>query len=137
VRQFSYLVLAGYEILRLGRVGWVDVPHPIGLGDVTTVYVIVQFVVLVNLDTRKNNIFIPPVYLVSKIKLKNSSAYKNDIENIKKCTHPPEVFSVGRLGDLIFGINFTHQWPETRATRNVTSAPDALHLKQSCPAVSK
>jgi hypothetical protein len=61
-RQFSYLVLAGYEILRLGRVGWVDVPHPIGLGDVTTVYVIVQFVVLVNLDASKSKIFIFPVF---------------------------------------------------------------------------
>lgn len=45
----TYLILAGYEVLRLGRISRVHVTHPVGSGCVVAVYVVVQLIFFIHL----------------------------------------------------------------------------------------
>ena len=49
------LVLAGDEVLRLGRVGRIDVAHPVGLGRVVAVNVVKHLAVVVHLKRKEEN----------------------------------------------------------------------------------
>ena len=53
VKVNVHLVLAGDEVLRLGRVGRIDVSHPVGLGRVVSVDVVKDFAVVVHLGGER------------------------------------------------------------------------------------
>jgi len=50
VKVNVHLVLAGDQVLRLGRIGRIDVAHPVGLGSVVAIDVIKHFAIVVHLN---------------------------------------------------------------------------------------
>lgn len=118
VKVNVHLVLAGDQILRLGRIGRIHVAHPVGLGRVVSVDVIKHFAVVVHLQ----------VYDLDS-NVTNNSVLETKTKRKRK-TYPPKVFTIGVFWNVILGVNVADERTESRTAGDVIAAPHSQHIRQ-------
>lgn len=57
------------------------------------------------------------------------SARFSQAKNLSESSYPPEVFPVGLLWDIVFGVDFSLQGPEASPLRDVFFAEHACYLE--------